>query len=213
MRVFSYFKRAKSASPPPMNGADALARELSATADATVCTGYFRYLLTVFRGTSPYALWQRARAAFAPAVFLSRCFRILRWIFRIVEASALFLFASVLFLLITPFLLALALAFVAAAALAIRRADRALAPLICARRVLVLFSWGNRKGAFAAFAGEYAVLAVTPLFSSPDTGTGRFSIFSAAKVGRDGVILVREYYYFHLAKTLLREAAFCARVY
>lgn len=215
MRVFSYFKRVKAASPPPVNGAEALAKELAAAAEAGAHKGYFRYLLAAFRGTSPYALWQRARTVFAPAIFLSRAFRVLRWILRILEASALFLFAGALLLLAIPFVLVLTLAFIAAAALSARRADRRLAPLIRARRVLVVFSPldGEKGRPLSALAAEYTVLAVTPLFSSPDTGTGRFSLFEVAKLREDGVILVREYYYFRLAKTLLREAAFCARVY
>ena len=215
MRVFSYFKRGKATSSPPVGGAETLAKELAATADASHCAGYLRYLFAVFRGTSPYALWQRARTVFAPAIFLSRAFRVLRWILRILEASALFLFAGALLLLVTPFALVLSLAFIAAAVLSARRADRRLAQLIRARRVLVIFSPmnGEKGRPLSDLVAGYTVLAVTPLFSSPDTGTGRFSLFAAAKLREDGVILVREYYYFRLAKKLLHEADFCARVY
>ena len=137
----------------------------------------------------------------------------MRWILRIVEASALFLFAAALVLCAIPFFAFAVVLFAVAAAVDSRRADRRLALAIRKRRVLVFFSPLASAAMPSTLAADYTVLVVTPLLSAPQTGRGRFSIFSAAAFRTDGVILVREYYYFHLVRTLLPHAAFCARIY
>lgn len=216
MRVFSFSRKKNGAPPAPTEGADTLSLTLEKRAAATSGHSYLSYLLATFRNTSPYALWQRARSAFAPAIFLSRVFRILRWVFRILEASALFLFAAALLLFALPFVLAALLLFVLAATVDSRRADRDLAPHIIGQRVLVLFSGTDADGsarAISSLSPDYTVLLVTPLFATKVAPSRRFSILRAAHRRDDGVILVREYYYFHLARTLLSRAAFCARIY
>ncbi len=212
MRAFSFFRAKKEAVPTPATDAENLTATLGERAEAAARRSYFSYLIALFRRTSPYALWQRARTAFAPAIFLSRLFRILRIVLRILEASALFLFAAALLLFIAPFVLFAALVAVIAARLTARRTDRRLRPDIEGRRVLVLFSTTASDAparALASLSGQYTVLAVVPLFG----GAGRrLPLLCAAR--RDGnVILVREYYYFHLARKLLDRAAFSARIY
>ena len=214
MRAFSVFQKRKSTPTDGAVGIEALSLALGKRAAATARQSYFSYLFAVFRGTSPYALWERARTAFAPAIFLSRAFRVLRWIFRFLETSALFLFAAALVLCATPFFLAALLLFIAVAAVDSRRADRRLSQAICEKRVLVLFSPPRHgKTPLATLAATYTLLVVVPTFATKCIDGGRFSFLRAAHRQSDGIILIREYYYFHLARTLLPHAAFCARIY
>jgi hypothetical protein len=214
MRVFSFSRKKKGTPPAPTEGANALSLALEKKAGAASGHSYLSYLLATFRSTSPYVLWQRARTAFAPAIFLSRVLRVLRWVFRILEASALFLFAAALLLFALPFALAALLLFVLAATLDSRRADRELASHIAGKRVLVLFANADASvRAFAPLVTDYTVLLITPLFTRKGEGALSLSFFRAARRREDGVILVRDYYYFHLARRLLSRAAFCARIY
>jgi hypothetical protein len=215
MRVFSFFGSRKATSAAPADSVAALADELLQRADATAHGRYLSYLFALFKSTSPYALWQRARTAFAPAIFLSRVFRILRWIFRFIEASALFLVAAAVILLAAPLFLLFLLSVASAAAVSARRTDCKIRPRLEGKRVLIIFSQtAKAAGArpLTALAGDYTVLLVTPLFSAPRAGKGRFHLLSAACFRPDGVILVREYYYFRLARKQLSRAAFCARI-
>lgn len=214
MRVFSFLRSGKGASPAPTTGADGILRTLVKKAESTNRRSYLAYLFASFRNTSPYALWQRARAAFAPAIFLSRVFRVLRWVFRILETSALLLFAAALLLLATPFLLAAVIFLAVTVVVSCRYADRRLSPFLTDKRVLVLFSSPESGGgALASLSSAYTVLLVIPRFAPPPAGTGRFPITAAARRREDGVILVRDDYYFHLLRTRLFRPAFCARIY
>lgn len=212
MRVFSFSKGRGQPPAPPKTGAERLAADLRERAQASAQRGYAAYLVALFRRTSPYALWRRARTAFAPAIFLSRALRILRITLRILEASALFLFAAALLLFITPFLLLALLLSVLHATLTARRTDRRLAPFLEGQRVLVLFSATAAEAparALTALSAEYTVLVVLPLFG----GAGkRLSLLSAAR-REGGVILLREHYYFHISRHLLTRAAFLARIW
>lgn len=217
MRAFSFFRQ-KQQKRNPANvqaGMVDLAESLAQNAEAYHMPGYGRYLLAAFRRTSPYVLWQRARDAFAPAIFLSRAFRVLRWTLRILEASALLLLLLALLLVATPVLLVLFLSFLSAVLTNRRRTDRILAPRLENKRVLLLFSpvaCASVARVFAPLCSEYTILLVVPFFS-PSEIAAHFPLSHAAYRRADGVILVREHYYFHLARHLLGRSAFCARIF
>ena len=216
MRVFSFFQTKQKIRKPVHKrmATHALVEALAQSAEEYQTSRYGRYLLAAFRRTSPYVLWQRARDAFAPALFLSRAFRVLRWTLRILEASALFLLLLAVLLIAAPVLLVLLLSFLSASRKSRRHADRILAPCLENRRVLLLFSPLTPATArvFAPLCSKYTVLLVVPFFPPTDAQT-RFPLVHVACRRADGVILVREHYYFHLARHLLGRSAFCARIF
>ncbi len=176
---------------------------------------YCRYIANMFRGGNLYARWRRIQTVFLPALWISRALRIAWRVFSIIETSAFLLLAVALVLFILPFALILSLAFAARAAYDRRRANRLYASLFCGRRVLAFFPQG--ESAFlermaASLAGEYTVLMVDQLPSRGKDGK-RIPITCAALRRADGVLLVRGHYYFHLRRTLLREAEFFAAIF
>ena len=176
---------------------------------------YLSFLKNSIKGGTPYATWKRAQETFAPTLWLGRAVRIFYYIFRAVEASALFLLTAVLVLALLPSVLILSLAFSYAAAGERRRANRRLAPLFRGKRVLA-FAQTQSTPYFdrmlASLTDEYTVLLVGDAASSHfDRKT--MPLVRAAHQRADGVLLVRAPYYFYLRRTLLRESDFFAAIF
>lgn len=177
--------------------------------------GYFSFLYHAFPHTSTYMLFRRFHAVFAPTLWIGR---VLRFLFRavtVLETGTFLLLLSVLFLLLLPVLLLLATAFAFRAARERRRENTRLAPLFRGARVLSFFPAQRTpfaEGAWASLAERYTVVLVTDFFSEFAGGQG-ISPLRPAFLRADGVLLVREHYYFYLRRTLLRESAFFAAIF
>ena len=176
---------------------------------------YGRYILDLLRGGNLYARWRRIQAAFLPALWISRAVRIAWRVFSFVETSAFLLLAVAIVLLALPIAALLSLAFASAAAHDRRRANRRYAHLFRGRRVLAFFPQGERDffdRAISSLSGEYTVLLVGNIPAKGMDGK-RIPLTRAAVCRADGVLLVRGHYYFHLRRTLLREAVFFAAIF
>lgn len=176
---------------------------------------YLSYLVGVFRRGAPYVLYRRARALVYPAILLGRMLRIARLIFRIVETSAVLLLALTLFFVLLPPFLLLSLVLACLTFIENRRADRRFAEFFEGRRVIAFFR--SEPSEFflalaASLAGEYTVLLVTDLpHTFFEKGKGRGIL--AARKRQDGVLVVREQYWFRLRRRFLPRTAFFATVY
>lgn len=176
---------------------------------------YPSYLLQTFRNGTPYALYRRARGIFGPAFFIGRVARIALRIFAILQTSATLLLAGIFLLLLLPVVALLTLAYAYAAARDRRRCNRRYAALIADRRVLIFFpslyhNFCDRQA--GELSQKYTVLLVTDAPQEYLAGK-KMPLSCAARQRADGVLVVREHYYFHLRKTLLLRAAFCAQIY
>ena len=176
---------------------------------------YPSYLLQMFRNGTPYALYRRARGIFGPAFFIGRVARIAIRIFAILQTSATLLLAGAFLLLLLPAVALLTLAYAYAAARDRRRCNRRYAALIADRRVLIFFpslyhNFCDRQA--GELSQKYTVLLVTDAPQEYLAGK-KMPLSCAARQRADGVLVVREHYYFHLRKTLLLRAAFCAQIY
>ncbi len=158
---------------------------------------YFRFTWQTVKGSTPYALYARLRQAFAPTLWLARAWRIARIAFAVIQASALLLFAVAFVLALLPPALLLLLAIWLAALRERRRLDRCLNRHLFGRPVLVIFGDGRSA---AAFTGRYNVFVVPSGFPL------RHPAALACRMP-SGAICVREYYYFHLRRTVFRHAS------
>lgn len=190
-------------------------REQTNQAKILSAENYFSFLKNEIKEGTPYATWKRVQETFAPALWLGRAVRIFYYIFRAVEASALFLLAVALVFALLPPVLILSLAFSYAAAGERRRANRRYASLFRGRRVLA-FTRTQSTPYFdrmlASLTGEYTVLLVGDA-ASPHFDRKTMPLVRAAHLRQDGVLLVRTPHYFYLRRTLLREADFFAAIF
>ena len=176
---------------------------------------YFSFLKKEIKGGTPYATWKRVQETFAPALWIGRAIRIFYYVFRVVEASALFLLASALVLALLPPVLILSMAFSYAAAGERRRANCRFAHLFRGKHVLAFAGTQNTpyfNRMLASLADEYTVLLVGDA-ASPHFDRKTMPLVRAAYRRQDGVLLVRAPYYFYLRRTLLREADFFAAIF
>ena len=184
-------------------------------AELHTARGYVAFLRRAFPHTGTYTLFRRLRAVFAPTLWIGRALRFLFRVVTILETGTFVLLLSLLFLLLLPVLFLLAAAFVFRAARERRRENTRLAPFFRGARVLSFFPAERTPFADAAWAslsGRYTVLVVTDFFSEFADGEG-ISLLRPAFLRADGVLLVREHYYFYLRRTLLRESAFFAAIF
>ena len=158
---------------------------------------YYRFALKALKGSPPYAVYERLRSVFSPAFWLARVLRIARRVFLIIEASAFLVFAAAFLLLTLPVLLLLALAFANAVIHERRRMNRRLAASVTGQRVMVFF---GGAGHMAVGTAGYTVLLVTDALPLRHPA-------AVAYRRADGVIMVREHYFFYLRRTLLRTTA------
>ncbi len=190
-------------------------REQTEWAKMLSAKSYFSFLKNGVKTGTPYAIWKRMQETFAPALWLGRAVRIFYYVFRVLEASALFVLAAALVLILLPPVLILSLAFSYAAAGDRRRANRRFAPLFRGKRVLA-FAQSQGTPYFdrmlASLAEEYTVLLVGDA-SSTHFDRKTMPLVRAAHLRQDGVLLVRAPYYFYLRRTLLREADFFAAIF
>ncbi|MBQ8350911.1 MAG: hypothetical protein IJY20_02555 [Clostridia bacterium] len=166
------------------------------SAAAHALPSYRRFLLKTLKGSTPYAIYGRLRTAFLPTIWIARVLRIARRVFLIVETSALLVFAAALLIVVLPVFLLLTLAFFHAALRERRRVNHRLAPLVVGRHVLVLFGDGPIA---ASLAAHYTVVVVSDQLPTRHPSVVAFRT-------REGIVLVREHYFFYLRRTLLPKA-------
>ncbi len=187
------------------------AKELSQNAAVHARRGYLRYLWSVFRRGTPYTLFHRISTRFSPVLFMARVLRIAWRVLLIAERSALLLLLVGIFLALAPVFLLLLIMFVCVMLVAHRRADHRYDSLFCGQRVVAVFSLSDGmypKGLCCELSRDYTVLVVGEL---PKEQT--LSLFSPTLLLAPRCLYVREHYFFHLRRTLLRKAAFFAAVY
>ena len=194
---------------------DAALRSQSLRAHTHAAKGYFDFLRRSLRATDSFAVYRRIRAVFAPTLWIGRALRVAWRILSVVETGTFLLLLTLLFLLLLPFLLVLSLSFLCVALLWRRRENTRLSARLCGARVLVFFPKERTDffdRACAALAADYTVLIVTDFLSEFACGA-KISPLHAAVHRKDGVLIVREHYYFYLRKTLLRESALFAAIF
>ena len=177
--------------------------------------GYASFLHLAFFHTNTYSLFRRFRTVFAPTLWIGRVLRFLYRAVMILETGTFLLLLSFLLFLFLPMFTLLAAAFVFRAARQRRRENVRLGPLFRGARVLSFFPSERTPfsdAAWADLAKHYTVLLVTDFFSE-FSGTQGISPLRPALLRADGVLLVREHYYFYLRRTLLRETAFFAAIF
>ena len=164
---------------------------------------YRRYLIKTLKSSQPYALYARARTVFRPTLWIARALRILRRAFLIIETSALLLFAAACLLLILPPVLLVGLAVFHAALRERRRMNRRLASRISGCHVTIFFA-GNASVSLLPWQGT--VLCVTDVLPMRHPA-------AVACMTANGVLYVREHYFFYLRRTLLPFAKRVAVVF
>ena len=185
--------------------------EIAKNAAAHTHRGYLSYLFAVFRHGTPYALLYRITAAFSPALLILRALRIAWRILLLVERSALLLLLLGVLLFLLPLLVFLLLLYALFVRIAHRRTDRRCARLFTDQRVVALFSvsdTGYTERLCRALSRSYTVMLVGewPQGARP-------SLLSCVLPLSSRCFYVREHYFFHLRRTLLRKSAFFAEIY
>ncbi|MBQ8174949.1 MAG: hypothetical protein IJ009_06045 [Clostridia bacterium] len=204
---------ARAEATPP--AADAALFERSSRAQTHAARSYADFLHRSLQKTNAFAVWRRIRAVFAPTLWIGRAVRVMWRVFTFLETGTFLLLLALLFLLLLPVLAVLALAFAVAAMEFRRRENVRLAPRLCGARVLAFFPAERTDftdRALADLVERYTVLLVTDFPSEFAQGES-VSPLHAAVHRSDGVLLVREHYYFYLRRTLLRESAFFAAIF
>lgn len=158
---------------------------------------YLRFLLRVIKDSRSYARYARLRAFFSPTLWVVRIFRWARILFRILELSAVLVVAAAIFLLLLPILLLGLIGFWIAVVRERRRMNRRILPLLVGRRVLVLFGDGAIPSSLASQYTVFLVGEMDPVRAPAAVAMRR----------SDGVILIREHYFFYLRRTLFLRAA------
>ncbi len=200
------------------NGENPTAQErLSATADhaaAHRAQAYLLYLVRIFRATTPYALYLRARAVFRPTLFVARLFRVVARLFAFLETTALFVVVFAFLLILTPAALLLLLLFTGATVIVRRKFLRRHAVALRGR-VLVFFPLGYTpflEQTYADLAAHYTVLVVTDRIGDYQSAP-RPHPLAPAVCRPDGVILLRGHTYFSFRPYLRHHAASLALIY
>ncbi len=160
---------------------------------------YAAYLRKTFRGSTPYQWYRRALSVFSPTFFLFRLFRILLRVIRFVETSAYLLLALTVCVLLLPAALLSFLSFSYAAAGERRRANRVLRACFVEQTVLLFGAAEGDAARYAAFAPGATVVLISDARFSPDPRKATLAFFWEP----NGVLVVREAYYFYLRRTLL----------
>lgn len=190
---------------------------LSAAADhaaAHRARAYLSYLFRIFRATTPYALYLRARAVFRPTLFVARLFRLLARLFAFLETTALFVLVFSFLLVLAPAALFLLLLITVVTVFARRKFLRRHAPALRGR-VLVFFPLAHTpflEQSYAALAAHYTVLVVTDRLGDYQRRPRPHPLAPAVRRA-DGVILLREHTFFAYRPYLRRHAASLALVY
>ena len=164
-------------------------------AAAHALPSYPRFLMQAWKGSTPYALYERLRTLFLPTIWIARLLRIARIVLLTVEASALALLAAALLVVALPAFGIVSFGVLLATLRERRRMNRRLAPFVVGRHVLVLF-------------GEAHMLqddSYTVLLVCDQLPTRHPAAVACHAPGR--VILAREHYFFYLRRTLLQKAA------
>lgn len=187
------------------------ALELGKNAAAYARGGYLGYVFAVFRHGTPYTLFRRLVARFSSVLFLARALRIALRVLLIAERSALLLLLLGLLFLLFPVFLVLSVLFAVITRVAQYRADRLYAHLFAEQRVVALFPVAGKvcTELFARdLSREYMLLIVGEFPQGVS-----LSPFSSARLMLPRCLCVREHYFFHLRRTLLRKSTFFAQIY
>lgn len=201
--------------PNAKKASETVLKDSAQTAALHERRSYLSYLWQIFRRGMPYLLFRRARAFFYPALFLGRLFRIAKIVFRIVETSAVLLLVLALFFILFPPLLLLSLAALLLTVLENRQADRRFTHLFEEKNVLAFFRAEPSPfflSLAASLADRYTVLIVTDLPHTFFDGKSGRGILAARQI-EDGVLAVREQYFFRLRRRLLKKAARFVAIY
>lgn len=158
---------------------------------------YLRFLLQVLKDSRSYARYTRLRALFSPTLWVVRILRWVRILLRVLETSAVLVVAAAFFVLLFPIFLLLVLGLGIAVVRERQRANRRIRPLLSGRRVLVLF---GGTAIPASLVSQYTVLLVGEM--DPVRAPASVALHRS-----DGVILLREHYFFYLRRHLFFHAA------
>ena len=171
---------------------------------------FFGYLYARIRSTSLWVQWQRWLSYFRRVRTVTLVWRVLVFVFSVLQTGTLVLLSTLIFVVILPLLTVLMLGILITAAIESRRSNRFLREQLAGRRVCVLFLPPSASDFFAKHAVRlteegFAVLTVSPyLLSSRGIGRRR-GFYSTLRREAPDLYLVRKYYFFSLQKRVLRE--------
>ncbi len=171
---------------------------------------FFGYLYARIRSTSLWAHWQRWLSYFRRFRTVTIVWRVLVFIFSVLQTGALVLLSTLLFVIILPLFIVLMLGILITAAIESRRSNRFLREKLAGRRVCILFLPPQKSDFFEQHAARlteegFSVLIVSPyLLSSRGIGS-RNGFYSTLRREAPDLYLVRKYYFFSLQKHVLRS--------
>ena len=179
---------------------------------------FFGHVYALFRNTPLYAHWKRLLSWLRRFRTVTVVLRTVGVIFAILEAGALVVLSTALFLVILPLAVAFMLGILITAAIESVRSNRFMAKKLQRGRACVLFMPHNPGAFFAQNASSLAARGYTVLIVSPYLVLSGGLAKTAPKNGfyttlrreSDGVYLVRRYYFFSLRRHVLAN---CSVVY
>ena len=161
--------------------------------------------LTTLREARPWRIWQRILSYFRRARAISFFFRTVGWILTVLRTGTLLLLTTVLFFILLPVLFSVAVGFLLAAFLDMKKSLSKLQKAIGERHVWVFFSIGKFgfENAMREAEGESRLcLIVSPHWISAKGNESR-KFYLNLRAESENCYLVRRYFYLHLRKKLL----------
>lgn len=171
---------------------------------------FFGYLYARFRSTSLWVQWQRWLSYFRRFRTVTLVWRVLVFVFSVLQTGALVLLSTLLFVFILPLSTVLMLGILITAAIESKRSNRFLQERLAGRRVCILFLPSQESDFFEQHARKlteegFCVLVISPyLLSSRGIGGRRRGFYSTLRREAPDLYLVRKYYFFSLQKHVLR---------
>ena len=162
-------------------------------------------LLSTLKEARPWRIWQRILSYFRRARAISFFFRTVGWILTVLRTGTLLILTTVLFFILLPLLLSVAVGFLLAAFLDMKKSLSKLQKAIGERRVWVFFSVGRFGYASAMKEAEgesHLCLIVSPHWISAKGGGSR-KFYLNLRAESENCYLVRRYFYLYLRKKLL----------
>ena len=167
----------------------------------------FRDLITSVKEARPWRIWQSILSYFRRARAISFLFRVIGWIFTLLRTGTLIILTTVLFFIILPIVITVAIGFLLAAFLDMKKSLSELQKTIGERHVWVFFSVGEFgwKNALAQASEEnYLCLIVSPHWIS-SVGNNSKKFYLNLRAESRNCYLVRRYFYIRLQKKLLKS--------
>ncbi len=185
--------------------------------------GYFSYLASLLQSNSFYQAWKKFTLYFRRIGLVSTTFRIVGYIFALVQTGTLFFLALIVILLALPTVALIAFAMLLLGKLYSRRDNKKLIAALTDKKVYIFFPARTAEFSHGTFWKENmlslavredtVVLVVSPYFLSRKSVTANKRAYLNYKQETPSLYTVRKHYYFSLCKKLQATCKSIALIY